>query len=107
MQATTLRVIRARMAAAPDDTNLGREMVVKGAFGGEIDDPEHAVKIFEQHTQTVIDTIDPDRLLVYQVKQGWQPLCEFLDKPIPEEPFPRVNSRDEFDDIFFGGKNDD
>ena len=35
--------------------------------------------------------IPPDRLLVFQVKDGWGPLCQFLDLPVPEEDFPNVN----------------
>jgi hypothetical protein len=35
-------------------------------------------------------------LLVYEVAQGWEPLCKFLDVAVPDEPFPRVNSKDEF-----------
>lgn len=104
MSATTLRVIRERMKSAPDSRNLGMELVVKGAFKGDIDDPGHAVNIFNQHVEEVRTAIEPERLLVYEVSQGWEPLCEFLGLPVPVEPFPRVNSRDEFDDIFFGGK---
>lgn len=37
-------------------------------------------------------TVPSDRLLVFSVKEGWEPLCKFLELPIPEgEPFPRVN----------------
>ena len=39
---------------------------------------------------------DHSRVLVYQVSQGWEPLCQFLDKPIPDVPFPNVNSRKAF-----------
>ncbi len=104
MSETTLRVIRARMRAAPDSRDLGQELVVKGAFHGNIDEAEHAVRIFEQHVSDMRATIEPERLLVYQVSEGWEPLCEFLEMPVPNEPFPRVNSRDEFDEIFFGGR---
>lgn len=38
----------------------------------------------------------PNDLLEYEVKQGWAPLCEFLDKPIPKHGFPSVNSTPEF-----------
>jgi hypothetical protein len=41
-------------------------------------------------------TIPADRLLTFDVKQGWQPLCEFLDKPIPDVPFPHLNDTKEF-----------
>jgi hypothetical protein len=102
MSATTLRVIRKRMASADQARNLGSELVVKAAFDGKIDDVEHAIKIFNQHTKEVVDSIDPARLLIFDVRQGWDPLCRFLEKPVPKTPFPRVNSRDEFEDIFFG-----
>ncbi len=59
---------------------------------------------FNRHTAEVQESIDPARLLVYEVKQGWRPLCEFLGKPVPDEAFPHVNSRDEFDGIFFGNR---
>ncbi len=105
MSSTTLRVIRERMKVAPDSRNLGQELVVKGAFDGNIDDPDHAVEIFEAHVREVRATIEPERLLVYEVAEGWEPLCEFLGVPVPDEPFPRLNSRDEFDEIFFGGRS--
>lgn len=104
MSETTLRVISKRIQA--DDVqqpkNLGTELVVKAAFSGRIDDLEHGIRVFNQHTQDVINAIEPDRLLVFDVRQGWEPLCQFLDKPVPDTAFPRVNSRDEFEDIFFG-----
>jgi len=104
MSATTLRVIRKRMQTgdAGQPKNLGTELVVNAAFGGEIDDPEHAIRMFNQHTKDVVDAIDPSRLLIFDVREGWEPLCQFLDKPVPDAAFPRVNSRDEFEDIFFG-----
>lgn len=43
------------------------------------------------HNQKVIDENPTDNLLVYNVKQGWAPLCEFLEVPIPDIPFPHVN----------------
>jgi Sulfotransferase domain len=48
---------------------------------------------FRQHNQAIIDTIDPDRLLVFEAGQGWEPLCKFLEVPGPEIPFPRINER--------------
>lgn len=40
-------------------------------------------------------TVPPEKLLVFDVKEGWEPLCKFLNKPIPDEPFPNINDRDE------------
>ncbi|HEY5680479.1 MAG TPA: sulfotransferase [Pseudomonadales bacterium] len=106
MNATTLRVIRRSMAEHPDRPSLGTELVVKGAFGGNIDSAAHAVEIFEAHTAEVMANIPSERLLVFDVREGWEPLCNFLQRDVPAAAFPRVNSREEFDGIFFGNRAD-
>ncbi len=58
-------------------------------------DREFMVSYFDRRIEEIRRAIPEDRLLVYEVKQGWEPLCEFLDLPVPEKNFPRVNSRDE------------
>lgn len=68
---------------------------VWGLFGGGIDDRAYMVEKFERHTAEVERAIAAERLLVFQVSQGWEPLCEFLAVPVPAAPFPRVNSRAE------------
>ncbi|KAG7345989.1 hypothetical protein IV203_005056 [Nitzschia inconspicua] len=46
---------------------------------------------YERHNQHVMDTVPEDQLLVFNVEQGWSPLCQFLDKPVPtNKPFPHV-----------------
>jgi hypothetical protein len=57
---------------------------------------ENAIKVFNQHNDTVQQTVPPERLLVYEVKQGWEPLCDFLEVPLPDSPFPHKNTREEF-----------
>jgi hypothetical protein len=57
---------------------------------------ESVLAAFERFNRGVQNAIPSDRLLVFDVKQGWQPLCEFLGVPIPEAPFPHVNSIQEF-----------
>ena len=44
----------------------------------------------------MIAAIPPERLLVYQAGQGWEPLCAFLGVPVPSEPYPSENSREAF-----------
>jgi len=41
--------------------------------------------------EAVRETVPADRLLVWQVKDGWEPLCAMLGVPVPDEPFPRTN----------------
>jgi hypothetical protein len=59
-------------------------------------EPQRAVELFNAHTDEVIATIEAERLLVFDVRAGWAPLCEFLDVPVPDEPFPRVNNTSDF-----------
>lgn len=54
---------------------------------------------FQAHTEAVKAAIPAGRLLVYEVKEGWEPLCRFRGLPVPEEPFPRTNGRVEFWDL--------
>lgn len=54
------------------------------------------VSAFKSHNEAVKATIPADRLLVFEVKQGWGPLCDFLDVPVPDTEFPRTNHREEF-----------
>ena len=46
---------------------------------------------YEAHNAQVKAEVPPDRLLVFNVKEGWGPLCAFLGKEVPAEPFPFVN----------------
>lgn len=50
------------------------------------------IAAYERHNAEVIATVPPERLLVWQTSDGWQPLCEFLDLPIPDRPFPHLNA---------------
>lgn len=63
----------------------------KGIFTVVEEGPQSATKYFEDWVESVKEFVPKDRLLVFEVKQGWKPLCEFLDVPIPDIPFPRLN----------------
>ena len=58
-------------------------------------DKAHMVEFFNRRSEQIIAAIPAERLLVYQVSDGWEPLCEFLDVPVPVMEFPRINSRNE------------
>ena len=51
---------------------------------------------FRRHTEEVKAYVDPKRLLIYEVGEGWTRLCPFLEVPVPSEPYPSENSRAEF-----------
>jgi hypothetical protein len=69
--------------------------VVFSAYGDRIHDRDFMIAAFQRHNDEVEQVVPRDRLLVYEVTQGWPPLCKFLGVPIPDLPFPRINSREE------------
>lgn len=46
---------------------------------------------FDRHYTHIRSIVPKDNLLEYRPQQAWEPVCEFLGKPVPEEPFPRAN----------------
>jgi len=70
--------------------------VVSAGIAGRLHDRDFMIDHFNRHTEAVKAAIPADRLLVFDVKQGWEPLCAFLGVPVPDTPFPRENSREEF-----------
>lgn len=65
-------------------------------FGGEFTNRDAGLQAFERRIKEVRAAVPEDRLLVFDVKQGWNPLCDFLGLPVPEATFPRSNDRSEF-----------
>jgi hypothetical protein len=49
------------------------------------------MQVFNDHVEEVKRSIPEERLLMHSAKDGWEPLCAFLDAPVPEEPYPWVN----------------
>lgn len=77
--------------AARRFVEMVERLVWSGLFGGRFTDREHAIGVFTSHVEHVRSTCPPDRLLVFDVAEGWAPLCAFLDVPIPDRPFPHLN----------------
>jgi hypothetical protein len=73
--------------------------VVRKTFGEGIHDRDFMLAQFERHKQEVIAAIPAPRLLVYDVREGWEPLCAWLGVPVPDTPFPNTNSREEMAQI--------
>ena len=71
-----------------------------GIFKGRIEDESYAKSVFDDWNQQVIDSVPEDNLLVYRPGDGWAPLCQFLEVPVPAEDYPRVNSTDDFRNRF-------
>ena len=84
----------------PGMRHLGRmldRLIWDGMFDGRFEDKAHAIGVFNRHNEEVKRAVPADRLLVYEVREGWGPLCSFLGVPIPEgKPFPHLNDVTEF-----------
>ncbi|MCA9051680.1 MAG: hypothetical protein KDA89_23240 [Planctomycetaceae bacterium] len=90
---------------APDDQHrevqkMARTLILDTIFEGRFEDRAFAVRRFKEHNADVRRTIPPAQLLTFQVADGWEPLCRFLNTDIPTEPFPQVNSQAEFRERF-------
>ncbi|GAC1631392.1 MAG: hypothetical protein NVS4B11_31660 [Ktedonobacteraceae bacterium] len=72
-------------------------IIWEGTFAGKFEDVHYAKTIFTQHNEEVKQRVPPEKLLVYDVKEGWEPLCAFLGVAVPrDKPFPRLNERSSF-----------
>ena len=68
----------------------------KGTFASGHAEPRQLIETMTRHNEEVKRVIAPERLLVWSVTDGWEPLCEFLELPVPEVPLPHINDRKEF-----------
>jgi hypothetical protein len=75
---------------------MARKLILRGVFDERFEDEAHAIAVYEAHNARVRREIPPERLLVYEPGQGWEPLCKFLGVPIPATPYPKVNTTEEF-----------
>jgi Sulfotransferase domain len=72
------------------------EIVWERDFDGRFEDREHAIATFQRHNEEVGQRVTSERLLVYEVKEGWGPLCKFLGLEAPDKPFPHLNDAEVF-----------
>jgi hypothetical protein len=73
-----------------------QEFLYKETFHNKTDDKEAMIALYHQWNEEVQRTVPAEKLLVYEVSEGWEPLCKFLNVPIPDTPFPRTNSKESF-----------
>jgi len=66
------------------------------AIGSKARDRNTVLAALRRNTEQVKAEVPSDKFLMFDVRQGWQPLCEFLDVAIPDTPFPRVSSTNAF-----------
>jgi hypothetical protein len=74
----------------------GMERVVwQGTFHDKVEDRLHAMEVFNRHIEEVKRVVPKERLLIFEARHGWGPLCRFLNVPVPEnKPYPHKNKGD-------------
>jgi hypothetical protein len=76
--------------------NMIDRLVWGATFGTGHETAEQLIETMLRHNEQVERDVPAERLLVWRVEDGWQPLCEFLEVPVPDAPFPHVNDTTEF-----------
>jgi len=72
-------------------------LIWEGTFDSNFADKQHAIAVFNQHIAEVKKYVPAEQLLIYNVKEGWQPLCACLGVEVPQDkPFPHLNDRASF-----------
>lgn len=79
------------MPEMPPFVRMAHAAVWDGTFKGRFGERDYAIRVFEEHNEAVRREVPAARLLEFEVKQGWAPLCDFLGVPVPDTDFPRLN----------------
>lgn len=79
---------------------MANTLIWESTFDGRFEDRQYAMEVFSRHNEEVKQRVPSDRLLVYEVKEGWEPLCDFLGVEVPDKPFPHLNDSDSFRKMF-------
>jgi hypothetical protein len=84
------------IAASFEPESLGIALIRDKVFGGRPGDRDHALEIYEENVKAVKATVPPERLLVHNLGDGWEPLCAHLGVPVPAQPYPSRNNASDF-----------
>jgi hypothetical protein len=87
------QVLRAVTPFGKKMGDMCRKLIWQRAHKGTMNDRASAIAEYKQHVEDVKAAVPPEKLLIFTVDQGWEPLCKFLGVPVPATPFPNVNDR--------------
>lgn len=90
------KTILETMGPESNPLSFGVKIIKNVIFNGRPDDRAQAIAAYEKNTAEVQAAFPADRLLTYELGEAWERLCKFLNRPIPDTPFPKSNSTEEF-----------
>jgi hypothetical protein len=77
-----------------------------GVLAGDTSTDAGLAAVMNRWNDAVKSTVPAERLLVWDLRDGWEPLCGFLEVDVPEEPLPRLNDTTSFREGIIGGALD-
>jgi hypothetical protein len=80
----------------PEDWKAMVMAMLDERFGADLKNRDSCIAAFNRHNAQVRASVPAERLLVWQSADGWEPICKALGVPVPDEPFPRTNTREEW-----------
>ncbi len=75
---------------------MTRALIYRNIFDEDVENKAHVLAAYARHNEAVKAGLPAARLLSYDPSEGWEPLCAFLDVPVPREPFPHTNTTQDF-----------
>lgn len=72
------------------------QAVSSARFTADVTDKAAAIAAYDRHNAEVRASAPADRLVDWQARDGWKPLADALGVSVPDEPFPHLNTREEF-----------
>ncbi len=98
--ATSKAGIKSDNLSARYGSSWAFDLIWNPIFDNRMDDKAHVISVFNRHNETVMKEVPESKLLVFEANQGWPPLCEFLEVPEPETDYPKINTKEEFNQIW-------
>jgi hypothetical protein len=86
--------------APPEVLQMIRTLIWDTTFEDRFADKDFAIEVFERHNAEVERTVPAEQLLVYEIQQGWGPICDFLGVEAPQGDFPHLNDAESFRKMF-------
>ena len=98
--ATSKAGVRSENPSSRYGSSWAFDLIWNPIFDNRLDDKAHVISVFNHHNETVMNEVPADRLLVFEARQGWKPLCEFLEVPVPATDYPRINTAAQFKEMW-------
>lgn len=86
---------------------MAKTLILDGLFEGRFEDKDFAIEKLLNYSLQIRSAVPADRLLVMNISEGWQPLCDFLELPIPDDKFPCSNTQTDFQNRLAAGRMTD